>query len=75
MTRQHGPSCRCAKCRHARFHPGPPSKPRGFYGHFKVGRARKAWAASRKVELAHAEAIRENESRGLLGRLLAKVGL
>ena len=45
--RRHGARCRCAPCRHARFHPGAPSgvdakgrpirngrRKANFYGHF-----------------------------------------
>ena len=33
----HNDRCRCSRCRHARFNPGPPSpsgRPANFYGHF-----------------------------------------
>lgn len=50
MKRDHGSSCRCSRCRHDRFKPGPATSGRRltFYGHFsrKFVRQRQAIATA-----------------------------
>lgn len=67
MKREHGETCRCAGCRHARFQPGPATTPRrvNFYGHFARGKRTKTFRAERGIVVnAHGGLYRDPKMQG-----------
>ena len=78
MNRTHDERCRCAKCRHARFNPGPPTSARrvNFYGAFQRSRdcRRPLFTALASEQAAKYSSVKDWQLPKVLMRLALRAG-